>query len=81
MSRAEIVRHNLEFPLPSLGTFDAVVSSFAIHHLVHERKRQLYEEVWDVVGMSGFSKPSALPPGGGPVEQASGRSHPVGVAP
>ncbi|MHB8659075.1 MAG: class I SAM-dependent methyltransferase [Solirubrobacteraceae bacterium] len=45
--RIELVRHDLTDPLPALGHFDAVVSSMAIHHLEHERKRSLYGEIFD----------------------------------
>ena len=48
-----IVAHDLDQPLPALGTFDAVVSSFAIHHLEHARKRQLYAEIWQVLNGGG----------------------------
>jgi len=41
-----LVEHDLDRSLPSsLGCFDLVVSSFAIHHCAHERKRSLYAEV------------------------------------
>jgi len=51
--RIELVQHDMNEPLPDLGTFDAVVSSFAIHHLEHERKRSLYAEVFGVLQPGG----------------------------
>ena len=51
--RVQVIAHNLEDPLPSLGVFDAIVSSFAIHHVEHERKRQLYVEIWDALSPTG----------------------------
>lgn len=50
----EVVAHDLSLPLPaSLGCFDAIVSSFAIHHLVHQRKRKLYQEVFALLNQKG----------------------------
>jgi SAM-dependent methyltransferase len=49
----EIVTHDLNEPLPALGSFDAVVSSFAIHHVGHARQRQLYAEIWTVLNDGG----------------------------
>jgi tRNA (cmo5U34)-methyltransferase len=51
--RVAVVNHNLEDSLPPLGMFDAVVSSFAIHHLVHQRKRELYGEIWTTLKAGG----------------------------
>ncbi len=48
-----VVTHNLDTPLPDLGKFDAVISCFAIHHLVHERKRALYSEIHELLNAGG----------------------------
>ena len=50
----QIVTHDMDAHLPrSFGTFDAVVSSFAIHHLTHSRKRALFEEVFALLNPGG----------------------------
>jgi cyclopropane fatty-acyl-phospholipid synthase-like methyltransferase len=52
-SSVAVVTHNLDDQLPHLGKFDAVISSFAIHHVVHERKRALYSEIHGLLNASG----------------------------
>jgi len=42
----ELLHHDLAAALPDLGSFDAIVSCFAIHHLEDERKRSLYAKVF-----------------------------------
>ncbi len=49
-----VVEHNLDNPLPELGVFDTVISSFAIHHLAHERKQTLCAEVYNLLAPGGM---------------------------
>lgn len=51
--RVTLLQHNMDDPLPQLGQFDCVVSSFAIHHCTHERKRAIYTEVFTLLRSGG----------------------------
>jgi tRNA (cmo5U34)-methyltransferase len=51
--RVQVVAHDLEQPLPDLGVFEVVASSFAIHHLPHGCKQALYREVWGLLQPGG----------------------------
>jgi tRNA (cmo5U34)-methyltransferase len=67
-SSVTVISHNLDEPLTgltlastasknpgpkNLGKFDAILSCFAIHHLVHERKRTLYAEIHALLSPGG----------------------------
>jgi SAM-dependent methyltransferase len=53
--RVAIVEHDLDRALdPAWGEFDAVVSAFAIHHVVDDRKRSLYAEAFALVRPGGL---------------------------
>jgi SAM-dependent methyltransferase len=51
--RVRVVEHDLAEPLPDLGPWDAICSSFAIHHLPDEHKRRLYEGCWEILEPGG----------------------------
>jgi tRNA (cmo5U34)-methyltransferase len=52
----KVVKHDLNIPLPTvnLGLFDLIISGLAIHHLNHERKKQLYTEIFDLLTSNGI---------------------------
>ncbi len=41
-----LIQANMDERLPDMGDFDGIVSSFAIHHCEDDRKRSLYQEVF-----------------------------------
>lgn len=54
--RVKVVKHDLAVPLPAseFGCFDLIISGLAIHHLTHERKKQLYQEIFRLLNHNGM---------------------------
>lgn len=53
--RVDVIDHDIARPLPAIGTFDAIVASFPIHHCSDERERELYSEVFSLLDRAGSS--------------------------
>ena len=53
-TKVKLYKHDFSLPLPSaLGRFDTIISSLAIHHLTDQRKRDLYNEIFDLLNPGG----------------------------
>jgi SAM-dependent methyltransferase len=54
--RVVVFKHDFNNPLPvdKLGSFDAIISSLAIHHLADKRKEQLYREIFTLLNSKGI---------------------------
>lgn len=53
-NKVQVIEHNLDNSLPDLGSFDVIVSSFAIHHCADERKMTLYSEIYAALSPGGY---------------------------
>jgi tRNA (cmo5U34)-methyltransferase len=51
--RVTLIAHDFGDALPSVGPFDAVISSLAIHHVSNDRKRVLYAEIAQLLAPGG----------------------------
>jgi SAM-dependent methyltransferase len=52
-SRVTIVSHDFASEMPVMEPFESVISSFAIHHVTHRRKRALYQEIFELLEPNG----------------------------
>ena len=50
----QVKAHDFNKTLPEWGTFDLIVSSFAIHHVEDERKVLLYREIYNALNDGGL---------------------------
>ena len=49
----QVINHDIHDSILSFGKFDAVVSSFAIHHVENQRKLGLYREIYSILEPGG----------------------------